>query len=222
VLPETHIFVDIDDGFGGEKAATNVVMRLEHVGASAVILEDQKRPKKCGHLDGKEIVPLPEYLKKLDAVLAARNNMLIVARTDATEFQEGITRAKAFARAGADIVLVEGVKEVHRIPELRAQLGDQVKILVNVIAGGKTPPITLSELSRMGVDIVNYSTPCLFSAHSAIDQTLRELRRTDGELEAVPAIGLNDNALFLSESMDIAQGRLKPVLEEDYEALQAV
>lgn len=209
VLPQTHIVVDIDDGYSDLNAATNMVKRLESAGASAVIFEDQKRPKKCGHLGGKEIIALPEYLHKLEKLLAARSDLVVVARTDASDIEEGLNRAEAFADAGADVVLVEGIKNVEDIPRIRARIADKAKILVNLIAGGKTRPVTLTELSQLGVDVVNYSTPCLFAAHHAIEDALKELINSDGKLEETPPIGLHDNNETLSENVHLAYGRLE-------------
>jgi len=207
VLPHTHIFVDIDDGYGDVNTATHVVRKLEQAGASAVIFEDQKRPKKCGHLEGKQIIPLQEYLSRLEKLLQARRNLTIVARTDATDMEEGLDRAEAFADIGADVVLVEGIKNVEDIPKIRERIGQRSRILVNLIAGGKTRPVSLTELSRHGVDIVNYSTPCLFAAQKSIQDVLAGLGERDGKLEEYPPVGLKDNNEFLSENLLLATSR---------------
>ena len=207
VLPHTHIFVDIDDGYGDVNTATHVVRKLEQAGASAVIFEDQKRPKKCGHLEGKQIIPLEEYLSRLKKILRARKELMVVARTDATDMEEGLHRAEAFADAGADVVLVEGIKEVEDIPRIRERIGQRSRILVNLIAGGKTRPVSLTELSRQGVDIVNYSTPCLFAAQESIEEVLAGLGARDGKLDEHPAVGLDHNNAFLTENLRLATSR---------------
>ena len=84
--------MDIDDGYGDEKISTNVVRRLEQAHASGVIFEDQKRPKKCGHLPGKEVLPTATYIKRLEALLKVRRDLFIVARTDAP-FEDGLGEA---------------------------------------------------------------------------------------------------------------------------------
>ncbi|MEE1804765.1 isocitrate lyase/PEP mutase family protein [Streptomyces sp. NPDC101062] len=180
-FPKHHMLVDIDDGYVDPEVACHVVQRLERAGASGVILEDQKRPRRCGHADGKLILPLEEYLAKLDLVLRSREDLLVVARTDATEEAEIIRRAEALAETDADVVLVDGVRSVEWIRKIRSVVGDK-PLLFNQIAGGKSPRLSLTELSELGVDVAIYSTPCLFAAHGAIDSALIDLKMEDGRL----------------------------------------
>ncbi|WP_058044553.1 isocitrate lyase/PEP mutase family protein [Streptomyces roseifaciens] len=187
-FPRHHLLVDIDDGYVDPEVACHVVRRLERAGASGVILEDQKRPRRCGHADGKIILPLDEYLNKLELVLAARNDLLVVARTDATEENEILRRAAALAETGADVVLVDGVRSVEWIRKVRSVIGDK-PLLFNQIAGGKSPRLSLTELAGLGVDLAIYSTPCLFAAHRAIDGALTALREDDGRLPDAAAGG---------------------------------
>ncbi|MFE3599202.1 oxaloacetate decarboxylase [Streptomyces sp. NPDC059096] len=180
-FPKHHMLVDIDDGYVDPEVACHVVQRLERAGASGVILEDQKRPRRCGHADGKLILPLEEYLAKLDLVLRSREDLLVVARTDATEEAEIVRRAQALAETDADVVLVDGVRSVEWIRKIRSVVGDK-PLLFNQIAGGKSPRLSLTELSELGVDVAIYSTPCLFAAHGAIDSALIDLKMEDGRL----------------------------------------
>ena len=183
ILPDTHIIVDIDDGYADIKLAQTVVKRLENVGASAVILEDQRRPKKCGHLPGKEVLETHEYLEKLHAVLNVRKELFVIARTDATTLDEGIKRVNAYAKAGADAVMVEGLDGHDAIEKVRKGIPKDTALTVNLISGGKTGPISLCELEQNGVNLVVYSTPCLFAAHKAIDNAMKKLVDNDGRLE---------------------------------------
>ncbi|MCQ8832202.1 isocitrate lyase/PEP mutase family protein [Streptomyces malaysiensis] len=180
-FPRQHLLVDIDDGYVDPETACHVVQSLEAIGASGVVLEDQKRPRRCGHVDGKQVLPLEEYLEKLDMVLAARRELIVVARTDATEEGEILRRAKALAATDADVVLVDGVRSIEWIHKVRRIIGDK-PLLFNQIAGGKSPRLSLSELSELGVDVAIYSTPCLFAAQTAIDRALTKLREADGRL----------------------------------------
>ena len=184
ILPRHHIVVDIDDGYCDPEVACHVVSLLENIGASGVILEDQLRPRKCGHLDGKQIMELPQFMEKLQKVLATRKDMFVVARTDADNQDEAFRRAQAFAAAGADAVLVEAVKDFKFLSELRKAIN--CPIVFNQIAGGKSPPVSLTQLKDSGVSLVNYSTPCLFAAKNALDAALSALRDNDGLL-AVPS-----------------------------------
>ncbi|MBZ4320463.1 isocitrate lyase/PEP mutase family protein [Streptomyces huiliensis] len=187
-FPDHHLLVDIDDGYVDHEVACHVVRRLEHAGASGVILEDQKRPRRCGHADGKAVLPLDEYLTKLELVLNARDDLVVVARTDATEEKEILRRAEALAETAADVVLVDGVRSTGLIREVRAVLGNK-PLLFNQIAGGKSPRLSLGELTGLGVDVAIYSTPCLFAAHQAIDRALAELKAEDGRLPSIATAG---------------------------------
>lgn len=180
VLPHHHIVVDIDDGYCDTEVACHVVRQLAQIGASAVVLEDQQRPRQCGHLDGKQIMELDAYLDKLNKVLACRGDMLVVARTDATDEAEALRRAEAFAQAGADAILMEAVKSLSVLAEVKRRV--KLPLVFNQIAGGKSPPATLTELRAAGVSLVNYSTPCLFAAQAAIDASMQALLAADGHL----------------------------------------
>ncbi|MEV7087949.1 isocitrate lyase/PEP mutase family protein [Streptomyces sp. NPDC093085] len=180
-FPAHHMLVDIDDGYVDPEVACHVVQRLERAGTSGVILEDQKRPRRCGHADGKLILPLEEYLAKLDLVLRSREELLVVARTDATEEAEIVRRAQALAETEADVILVDGVRSVEWIRRIRSVVGDK-PLLFNQIAGGKSPRLSLTELTELGVDVAIYSTPCLFAAHGAIEGALVDLKMSDGRL----------------------------------------
>jgi 2-methylisocitrate lyase-like PEP mutase family enzyme len=185
-FPAHHLLVDIDDGYVDPEVACHVVEQLERIGASGVILEDQKRPRRCGHADGKQVLPLDEYLTKLEQVLATRQDMVVVARTDATDEADILNRAKALAATGADVILVDGIRSVEWIGRVRDVVGDK-PLLFNQIAGGKSPRLSLGELSELGVDVAIYSTPCLFAAHEAMDTALTELKEADGRLPEVDA-----------------------------------
>ncbi|MEU7043219.1 isocitrate lyase/PEP mutase family protein [Streptomyces varsoviensis] len=180
-FPDHHLLVDIDDGYVDPEVACHVVQRLERIGASGVILEDQQRPRRCGHADGKRVLPLEEYLQKLDLVLQSRRDLVVVARTDATEEADILRRAQALAETDADVVLVDGVRDVDWIRRIRKVINDK-PLLFNQIAGGKSPRLSLSELTSLECQVAIYSTPCLFAAHTAIDTALGELKKADGRL----------------------------------------
>jgi 2-methylisocitrate lyase-like PEP mutase family enzyme len=192
-FPHQHLLVDIDDGYVDPEVACHVVAHLERIGASGVILEDQKRPRRCGHVDGKQILPLEQYLDKLHLVLQTREDLLVVARTDATEEPEILRRAQALAATDADVLLVDGVRSTEWIRKVRAAIGDK-PLLFNQIAGGKSPRLSLPELEGLGVNAAIYSTPCLFAAHTAIDNALLELRASDGRLPEAGASGVGIDA----------------------------
>ena len=203
ILKDTHIIVDIDDGYGDHTIAEIVTRRLEQVGASGIILEDQRRPKKCGHLKGKEILPIDEYKKRLQAVIDTKNDIFVIARTDSDDFEDAIKRVNDYSSMGADAILIEGLKSHEQITTIRKKIPNDAKLVVNLIAGGKTKPIDLSELSDSGVNIVNYSTPCLFAAHRAIRESLDDLLKNNGKLSSSDKdVTLDDNNSFLKKSSE--------------------
>lgn len=183
VLPSHHVVVDIDDGYADVEVACHVVRQLEVLGASGVVLEDQQRPRKCGHLDGKQIMDPAGFVDKLQRVLSARHDLFVIARTDATDPDEAMARAHMFAAAGADAVLVEGVQELELLRNLSKEI--DCPLVFNQIAGGKSPPATLAQLSNAGVSLVNYSTPCLFAAHDAVNAAMSALKQDVGQLPAL-------------------------------------
>lgn len=201
-FPRHHLLVDIDDGYGDPELACHVVRRLERAGLSGVVLEDQKRPRRCGHADGKQVLPLDEYLEKLDQVLASRTDLLVVARTDATDEEDILIRAKALAATDADMVLVDGVRSVEAIRRIRGVVGSK-PLLFNQIAGGRSPRLSLTELAALGVDVAVYSTPCLFAAHRAMEEAMTGLKSADGRLPAAEdgGIGVGDATMMLTENL---------------------
>ncbi|MEM1368158.1 MAG: isocitrate lyase/PEP mutase family protein [Cyanobacteria bacterium P01_H01_bin.15] len=197
ILPEHLLLVDIDDGYVDVQTACHVVRQLEQLGAAGVILEDQKRPRRCGHVDGKQLLDTDSYGKKLTNVLAARDRLFVVARTDATELPEIIQRCKHYANIGADAVLADGIKDLGILKTLKSEVS--VPIVFNQIAGGKSPTCTLTELNNAGVSLVNYSTPCLFAAQAAITAEMERLSQADGRLSER---GLSNCNQVLQRSLD--------------------
>ncbi|MFF3935258.1 isocitrate lyase/PEP mutase family protein [Streptomyces phaeofaciens] len=208
-FPHHHLLVDIDDGYVDPEVACHVVEGLERIGASGVILEDQKRPRRCGHADGKQVLPLDEYLTKLDMVLRTRRDLVVVARTDATDENDILHRAETLAATDADVVLVDGVRSVEWISRIRSVVGDK-PLLFNQIAGGKSPRLSLGELTGLGVDVAIYSTPCLFAAHEAMDSALAELKQADGRLPEVDGDGIGVRAATALLERNIARLRAEP------------
>lgn len=204
-FPNHHLLVDIDDGYVDPEVACHVIEHLEAIEASGVIIEDQKRPRRCGHVDGKQILPLGEYLEKLEKVLQTRDELVVVARTDATEETEILRRAEALAATDADVVLIDGVRGAAWIRKVRAVVGDK-PLLFNQIAGGKSPRFSLSDLEELGVDVAIYSTPCLFAAQTAMDQALTRLREDDGRLPE-ESIGVADCLELLERNLSRHHGK---------------
>jgi len=152
------IVVDADNGYGNEDNVLRVLHELEGAGAAAMILEDQVFPKRCGHTDGKRVVPLPEYMRKLEHALAARRTpLVIIARTDAMDIREAIARAKAFHAAGADVTLVDGLRSLDDMKRVAEEVPGHKQI--NLIVGGKTPLLSAPVLHEMGFKVATFPLP---------------------------------------------------------------
>lgn len=130
--------------------------------------------------------------------IATRRDMFVVARTDSSDPQDIARRVQAFEKAGADAVLVDGLKSFDTIRQIKALVN--IPLCFNQIAGGKSPACTLSELSDAGVSLAIYSTPCLFPVQTAIEDAISAIKATDGSL-AGSRIGVQDCTRILSENL---------------------
>ena len=186
ILPDHKLLVDIDDGYVDIHTACLVVSQLESMGVAMVMLEDQARPRRCGHMEGKRILPLHDYIEKLNAVLERRNELCVLARTDASG-EDIFRRLEAITATDADAVLVDGVDTVEILD--RVVRSTDKPVLFNQLAGGRSPRLSISELRSLGVRMVQYSTPLLFAAQQAMTASLETLFENDGAFPNHPAAG---------------------------------
>jgi 2-methylisocitrate lyase-like PEP mutase family enzyme len=154
-----NLIVDADTGYGNALNVVRTVREFERVGATAIQLEDQDFPKRCGHLDGKSLIPMQEMCGKLRAAVDTRRSRetLIVARTDAVAVEglpRALERAAVYREAGADVLFVEAPKTRDELANIVAQLGDALPLLANMVEGGKTPTLPAHELEAIGFSIV--------------------------------------------------------------------
>jgi 2,3-dimethylmalate lyase len=176
------VFVDIDTGFGDVNNVIRAVRDTEKAGAAGLFIEDQTYPKRCGHMEGKNVVPVEEYLPKLKAALWARQDpdFVIMARTDAYAVHgigDALDRARRYALAGADIVFVEALRtaeEMRRVNTLLREL--KTPSMANLIEGGKTPLLGVKELQALGYSVVAYPCGSLFTAAKALQDWARYLK----------------------------------------------
>ena len=165
------VMVDIDTGFGDVNNVIHTVRQVERLGAAALFIEDQTYPKRCGHMAGKSVVPVEDYLPKLKAALWARQDpdFVIMARTDAAAvygIDEAIRRACLYAEAGADMVFVEAVTTVADMRRVNAAV--PVPSMANMIEGGRTPFLSAEELQEVGYAVVAYPCASVFTAVKAL------------------------------------------------------
>jgi 2-methylisocitrate lyase-like PEP mutase family enzyme len=181
------ILVDGDTGFGNPINTARTVRIIERAGAAGLQLEDQVFPKKCGHFSGKEVVSVGEMTQKVRAAVDARadGNFQIVARTDAIAvegFQAAMDRAHAYIEAGADVTFVEAPVDAEQMTRIAREL--TVPQIINLVHGGKTPPLPRVELARMGFAAALYANAALQGALLAVIEVLGSLR-DHGSLEQV-------------------------------------
>jgi 2-methylisocitrate lyase-like PEP mutase family enzyme len=182
------VIADADTGYGNAVNLVRSVREFERVGVAAIHIEDQITPKRCGHLDGKEVISLAEMEKKLQAALDTRTDpdFCIIARTDArgvNGFDEAILRGEAFAKLGVDAIFVEAPQSEAELAEIPQRLPD-VPLLVNVFKGGKTPMLPVDRLEKMGYRIAIYPSESQRAAIYAMRMALGMLKK-DGTTEAM-------------------------------------
>ena len=178
---DVGLIVDGDTGYGGPLNVQRLVNELVGMGARGVILEDQRWPKRCGHMRGKEVIEAEEHAAKIRAAVDARGDapFVITGRTDALEthgLDEAIRRAKLYKEAGATILFVEGPRTRDEIERIGKEL--PAPLAINLIEGGRTPLLSLEELQALGFFSVGFVLTGLYAAARALDDAYREIRRS--------------------------------------------
>jgi methylisocitrate lyase len=175
------VIVDSDTGYGNALSVWKLVNELQAAGAKGIFLEDQRWPKRCGHMAGKEVIEKEEYAEKLQAAIDAKKSkdFIIVARTDARAtrgLDEAIERAKYYKKIGADAVFVEAPKSIDEMKKIGKSIN--APLVANMIEGGATPISSAKELHKMGFKIILYPLSVLYANTFASLQILKELRRS--------------------------------------------
>jgi 2-methylisocitrate lyase-like PEP mutase family enzyme len=191
VLGDIPLIADADTGFGDVTHVYRTVSEYERAGVSAIQLEDQTFPKRCGHLAGKEVVPAEEFVAKLHAAREARTDedLMIIARTDALAplgFEEALRRAKLYEQAGADIVFVEAPQTLEQIRRIPAEFG--VPCLFNDVPRGHTPAVDHTTLGQFGYRLIIAPGLCVGAAAVAIKAGLQALRADEHNGDTVPQL----------------------------------
>ena len=155
----SNLIIDGDTGYGNALNVVRTVREFERAGASAIQLEDQDFPKRCGHLDGKTLISAAEMCGKIRAAVDTRRSRetLIIARTDAVAvegFDSAIERAGQYRDAGADVLFVEALKSHGDLARVAARFGDKLPLMANMVEGGRTPPLPAEDLEALGFSLV--------------------------------------------------------------------
>jgi 2-methylisocitrate lyase-like PEP mutase family enzyme len=184
----TPLVVDADTGYGNALNVARTVRLFERAGATAIQLEDQTTPKRCGHLADKEVIPAAEMAGKIAAAVDARHDAatLIVARTDSVAvegFEKALERARLYAEAGADVLFVEAPKTREQLGAITAALGGLRPLMVNMVEGGQTPLAGAAELEKIGFQLVIFPGAIVRALSHAAQDFYATLAR-DGTTDA--------------------------------------
>ncbi|MCX8515356.1 MAG: isocitrate lyase/PEP mutase family protein [Burkholderiales bacterium] len=161
--PGCNLLVDLDDGFGGTEIASFVAKKLENIGVFGIVVEDQKRPKKCGHLPGKKIIPLDEHLEIIEAITKSTQNLFVVARTDANDESEVIRRITAYNKTDVNAILVDGIS-FDQYLKLKSMVSKP--LVYNFVVGGN------SENLQDTADIILCSMGCISAVGESINNMI--------------------------------------------------
>jgi carboxyvinyl-carboxyphosphonate phosphorylmutase len=180
---DVPVIADADTGYGNPLNVIRTVQEYELAGVSAIHIEDQVMPKKCGHMENKQVIAATEMTEKIRAAVEARSSsdFLIIARTDARAVEDldsALRRARAYREAGADILFVEAPQNEDEVAQV-ARAFPNVPLLFNWAEGGKTPPLPLERLKELGFRIVIFPISALLTAAKAVRGVLAEIK-TEG------------------------------------------
>ena len=180
------LIVDIDTGFGEVVNVIRVIKELEYLGVAAVQLEDQVSPKRCGHLDGKQIVSEQHFVEKLDAALEARENMLIIARTDSRDvysFDESIKRGILYRDSGADVIFPEALENIDEFKQYAMRIN--TPLLANMTEFGKSPLLSVKELGDIGYNLVIFPATGQRAALGAVKRVFTDIKETGSQIGSI-------------------------------------
>ena len=176
------VLVDCDDGYGDEKSVVHTVHTYDDIGASAIFMEDQKAPKRCGHMGGKEVIEPKAMASKIRAAKSARRNadrLFILARTDALAVNgvdDAVRRAEMYLKAGADGVYVEGPETIEQLRRIGREFKGEPLAVSILEGGGKTPWLSPREMHALGFNMILFPTTLLFRQTRAVQEALADLK----------------------------------------------
>lgn len=177
---DVPVIADADTGYGGILNVQRTVRQYERSGVAAIHIEDQEFPKRCGHLDGKRVIPVEDMVQKIRAAVDARTDpdFTIIVRTDAlavTGWDDSMRRCEAYVKAGADVLFVEALRTAEEAE--RATKSLDVPLLYNYVETGKSPLIPASELEKLGFKIVIFPVSALLTVCRVVTDLMQELKQ---------------------------------------------
>ncbi len=186
VVGDLPLIADADTGYGNPINVRRTIREYERAGVAGLHLEDQVWPKKCGHMEGKQVIPMDEMVQKIRAAVDARQDpdFVIIARTDANAvngLEDALQRGRAYREAGADVIFIEAPRSIAELRAI-AQAFPDVPLLFNWAESGKTPPLPLEEIRALGFKLVLFPVSLLFAATHAMLGLLEVLKQ--GETSA--------------------------------------
>ncbi|TMD67928.1 MAG: isocitrate lyase/PEP mutase family protein, partial [Chloroflexi bacterium] len=181
VVGDRPLIADADTGYGNPINVRRTVREYERAGAAAIHIEDQVWPKKCGHMEGKQVIPADEMVQKIHAAVDARQDpdFVIIARTDANAvygLEDALSRGRAYREAGADVIFIEAPRSIEELRAI-AQAFPDVPLLYNWAESGKTPLLSLEDIHALGFQLVIFPVSVLFAATQALLGLLEVLKQ---------------------------------------------
>ena len=209
---DVPVVADADTGYGNALNVIRTAQEYEAAGVAAIHLEDQVTPKKCGHMDDKQVIAAGAAADKIRAAAAARQNpdFVLIARTDANAVEgldAAIERGKQYRDAGADVLFIEALRD-EREMERVADVFSGVPLLFNWAEGGKTPPISLDRIRELGFRIVIYPISALLAATAGVREVMKTIRRDGSPINAVrdlPGFAEFTGLVGVDEVLEIAR-----------------
>jgi carboxyvinyl-carboxyphosphonate phosphorylmutase len=209
------VIADADDGYGNPINVIRTVQEYEAAGVSAIHIEDQVSPKKCGHMEGKQVIEASEMVEKVRAAVEARRSedFVLIARTDARAVKGmdgALERARLYREAGADVLFVEAPQSEEEVAAVAEAFPD-VPLLFNWVESGKTPPVPLERLKELGFRLIIFPVSTLLAATRSIREILAQIRA-----EGSPISVMEEQLLPLGEFIDFIGLPEIRVLEERF------
>jgi 2-methylisocitrate lyase-like PEP mutase family enzyme len=176
------VIADGDNGYGGEHNVSRLVSAYQSAGVQCIQLEDQVNPKRCGHMENKQVVPLEEAVSKIEMAVKSRSSdeFLVMARTDARathDLNEAIRRGQAFVEAGADILFIEAPGSIEEMTQIKAKF-PSIPLVANMVEEGKTPELSAGQLEELGFQILLRPVSALLSAAKSLQMSYQALQET--------------------------------------------